>query len=823
MSRRLVSLVALLAFGATPVFAQSKCPDGSARDPRAIADRIDLYARDPFSARTWRVLKGLGDPMIDPSVGWYSSYEDADAFRKLVSEIAPEVKQPDYYGYECRLGYPRQVLDKRIADLGKTNAYVKHWITVQMAVVAACNDKKLTELPGPLADQPANIKGLQDADRAYQYASLIFYTDRERATQLYRLIGSSPSPHKAAARYMVANILANGKQFDAARKEANDILADPTLASVHAITQELLGYITNLEDTAPAWSALLDDTIAVLDKPAKEILASDKLKADYGRALGDIDFAGIRTKYDDWWLDGKLPENPTISKAIVDASRKHPIVPWMIAGQTANNYYTALPWTFIGPKWEERTSSYIDRSLALVSGTPPLARDAIEALKAKTDPASRKALWDKAVAAVTKAEESCGEAPETAAAATLLTHAVRVSALAGDFDEAYAGLEAYPIKANYAYAQGTVRALGQYLMGQGMVQEARRFRDRILTNDFLASLGEEASSYNEGFPLLMMWMAEDRAHWEAALARNPRKTDTAIINFMPAKELRALAGKDKLFTTEERALLIRAAWARVWARGRLPEKAFTEEFFALNPKIRTVVDKIATDYPKASDANRRLMMMLRTPRLGILVNAPGQWDAISMQPVDDVTQIDSWDHNDKNWWCPFEPDRQLLGLRNEYDTMVGTDREQWWRKEIGPYLDPDILKTLAEHRESVLKANPAVKSVSWGEISALSSMASGPKRLTEAAIKWGRASKGEDGAPEALARAVKTTRYGCNWHGGHGRYSQQAHTILHQKFSTTTWAAETPYWFDCVNFYMQSDTKTDKCPAPVWPKQPIPR
>ena len=94
-------------------------------------------------------------------------------------------------------------------------------------------------------------------------------------------------------------------------------------------------------------------------------------------------------------------------------------------------------------------------------------------------------------------------------------------------------------------------------------------------------------------------MAEDRAHWEAALARNPRKTDTAIINFMPAKELRALAGKDKLFTTEERALLIRAAWARVWARGRLPEKAFTEEFFALNPKIKTVADKIATDYPKA--------------------------------------------------------------------------------------------------------------------------------------------------------------------------------------------------------------------------------
>ncbi|MGE3832690.1 MAG: hypothetical protein AB7F76_16990 [Parvibaculaceae bacterium] len=823
MSRRLVSFMALLAFAATPVLAQQTCPDGKPRDVKAIADRIDLYARDPFSARTWRVLKGLGDPMIDPQVGWYSSYEDAQGFRNLVAEIMPDVKQPDYYGYECRLGYPKQVLDKRIADLGKTSPYVKQWITVQMAVVAACNDKKLTELPAPLTDQPANIKDLQDADRAYQYASLIFYTDRERATQLYRLIGNSPSPHKAAARYMVANILANGKQFDAARREANDILADQSLASVHVITRELLGYIANLEDTAAGWTSLLDSTAATLDKPTKEILASDALKADYARALGDIDFAGIRTKYDDWWLDGKLPQNPTISKAIVDASRKHPIVPWMIAGQTINSYYTALPWQFIGPKWEERTSSYIDRSLGLVSGTPPLARDVIEALKAKSDPASRKALWDKAIAAATKTETSCGEAPETAAAATLLTHAVRVSALAGDFDEAYAGLEAYPVKADYAYAQGTVRALGQYLMGQGNVQEARRFRDRILTDEFLTSLGSEPNSYNDGFALLMMWMAEDRAHWEAALAKNPTKTQAAVLNFLPAKDLRKLAGNDKIFSEEERALLIRAAWARLWTRGKLPEKSFTDEFFALNPKIKAVADKVATDYPKASDANRRLMTMLRTPRLGILVNAPGQWDMVAMQPVDDVTQIDSWDHNDKNWWCPFETDRQLLGLRDEYDTMTGVDREQWWQKEIGPYLEPDVMKRLAERRESVLKNNPAVKGVSWGEISALSKMPSGPKRLTEAAIKWGRASKGDDGAPEALARAVKTTRYGCNWHGGHGRYSSQAHAILHQKFGTTTWATETPYWFDCVNFYLQSDTKTDKCPAPVWPKQPLPR
>ena len=164
-----------------------------------------------------------------------------------------------------------------------------------------------------------------------------------RRVDLYKSIGASASPHKGAARYMVANILANGKQLAEARAEANAILADPSLASVHGITQELLGYIANLEDTASSWSGLINETIDVLDKPAKDIKASPELSKAYGRALFDIDFVGIRGKSDDWWLEGKLPENPTISKAIVDATRQHAIAAWMIGGQTAQDYYEQRP------------------------------------------------------------------------------------------------------------------------------------------------------------------------------------------------------------------------------------------------------------------------------------------------------------------------------------------------------------------------------------------------------------------------------------------------------------------------------------------------
>lgn len=823
MSRRIISLIALMAFSATPLLAQTACPDGSPRDAKKISEAVDRYAREPFSARSYRVLKGLGDPMIDPDYGGYSSWQDADALKKLISEISPDAKQPNYYGYECRLGYPLEVLQKRIADLGKTSPYVKQWVTVQLTVLAACDGEKIAELPGPLTDQQSPVKELQEADRAYQSASLVFYTDRAKSLDLYKAIGTSNSPHKAAARYMVANILANGKQIAEARAEANAILGDPSLASVHRITQDLLGYIANIEDTAPGWSGLINETIAVLDKPAKDITASPGLAKEYGRALYDIDFVGIRGKADDWWLDGKLPENPTISKAIVDATRQHPMAAWMIGGQTTQDYYERAPWQVIGPKWEARTEALVDRSLALTSGTPPLAKDVFEALKARPDDATRKALWDKAQAAAKAANDSCGTAAETAAAGTLLTHAVRLSALAGKFDEAYAGLDAYPVKNSVAYVQNTLVPLGQYLLGQGMVEEARKFRDRLLTDDLWASF-EKDDGDATSLADISMWAAEDRAQWEKALAHRSQKTGLSILNFLPAKDLRALAKNEALFTPEERALLMRTAWTRLYARGRTPEKSFTEELYALNPQVKAVADKVAADYPKAKEDNRRLLIILRTPRMGVLVNAPGIWEPITMTGGGEVTALDSFDHNDKNWWCPFESDRQLGGLRGDLDALTGSERANWSAKQLEPVLEADAMAGLAKKRESVLKAHPVVKSVSWSEIKALSSMASAPKLLTTQAIKWGKAARKEDAsAAEALALAIKSTRYGCNWHGGHGKYSKAAYEVLHERFGTTPWATQTPYWFDCVNFYDQTSTTGGTCPSPSWPKQEIPR
>ena len=185
----------------------------------------------------------------------------------------------------------------------------------------------------------------------------------------------------------------------------------------------------------------------------------------------------------------------------------------------------------------------VDRTLALTSGTPALAKDVFETVKAKPDDATRQALWGKAQAAAKAANDSCGTAPETAAAGTLLTHAMRLSALAGKFDEAYDGLAAYPLKNSVAYSQNALLPLGQYLLGEGMVEEARRFRDRLLTEDLWAALKDDDGTRNV-LAQLVMWAAEDRVQWEKALAASFGEDKPSASEFSPG-ERSARAGEER--------------------------------------------------------------------------------------------------------------------------------------------------------------------------------------------------------------------------------------------------------------------------------------
>ena len=86
MTNRLMALLGALMATVSPLAAA--CPDGTLPDPAKVASAIDRYAEAPFSARTWRVLKGLGDPMIDMSYAGAGRWDDERRFKELAAQVS---------------------------------------------------------------------------------------------------------------------------------------------------------------------------------------------------------------------------------------------------------------------------------------------------------------------------------------------------------------------------------------------------------------------------------------------------------------------------------------------------------------------------------------------------------------------------------------------------------------------------------------------------------------------------------------------------------------------------------------------------------------
>ncbi len=67
--------------------------------------------------------------------------------------------------------------------------------------------------------------------------------------------------------------------------------------------------------------------------------------------------------------------------------------------------------------------------------------------------------------------------------------------------------------------------------------------------------------------------------------------------------------------------------------------------------------------------------------------------------------------------------------------------------------------------------------------------------LSPIVIAWAEAHPADPLVPEALARIVRITRFGCRQHPGNGAISEQAFNLLHRKYPNDKWTKETPFWF----------------------------
>ena len=132
---------------------------------------------------------------------------------------------------------------------------MKQWLTVQLAVFAACGGADVAELAAGARNQerspadPGRRPRLSAGDLGFLQGqgAIARSVPHDRSSRIRRI-----ARHRATW-----SPISSPMQSSSIRRVPRRAPSWPTslLASVHEITQELLGYIANLEDTAAGWTS----------------------------------------------------------------------------------------------------------------------------------------------------------------------------------------------------------------------------------------------------------------------------------------------------------------------------------------------------------------------------------------------------------------------------------------------------------------------------------------------------------------------------------------------------------------------------------------
>ena len=811
--------VAALLHAAQPAAA------GGCLPPEKAGERMDEYSGNPRSPATYRALAGLGDPRIAPfpethpgqEHRFYAPLEWRER-RALIARMLPEQRpDPTYWASDegqCRLDHPLRLGGARVAALGAEHPYVRQWFAVQRAVFEACVNRTpqgAPPLPGPIATADPALKALQADDRAYQQASRLFYEKSPGTREAYRRIAASSSRHAPRARYMMLVInaewgsgpppvVAMGDEppekrpadLMAAVAEAKAVLADPRFASVHPLTQALIGSI--------AWNSANDDgergfspgavglrtiqlrlALQALRLPTRR-LASDRSAAErYSRAAADMEYFQRDMFKKPWLPSAVLPRDAYTSRALAAAARRDPLAAWLILPPSPFERYTA--WASSPRRLHPDLRRHIGRQ----------RRDSawlsVRIAQAEHyDPG----LWRLIDRRLAKAR-TCPSDRDLALLPTLLHHQVRAALMYGGggaarrraFARALGLIERWPWREGVHFHQ-TVEGAFNYLIASGRLSEARR----------LASSTSFPKDGGDGLPRLLLARDEDELVREMARTgrseimgtRYENRAGLPLFERLSVSALARLAAREEV-PAEYRTLFARVAWTRLYATGRPIPRALDLLMRSLHPEVT----RGWLSAPGAGAADPRLLLdVLRSPGLNIVMTRldPGYADPSSPG----LTRIDIWAHSDNNWWCRWQAERHRQAfaeaLHREFLDDWNAEEDD---KEVARA--PRRLRTVL--RQSWLWRSRASRAEQQG----LAGIDCAPKRLAEGAVRWASAPLRDPGQDEALALAVRATRYGCQRQGGHGAYSKAAFALLRRRFPQSPAAKRTPYWFDCSHFF----------------------
>jgi hypothetical protein len=134
-----------------------------------------------------------------------------------------------------------------------------------------------------------------------------------------------------------------------------------------------------------------------------------------------------------------------------------------------------------------------------------------------------------------------------------------------------------------------------------------------------------------------------------------------------------------------------------------------------------------------------------------------------------------------NWWCTPKKADQRSYQFNYYEmhAVLSPVLQRLYppdQKPAAEFLNDNQAKQLTAEQETFDTAG------------------SGPTFLSSEVVRWAKSHPHDTRNREALAMAVRTSRFGCS-DTNSGRYVEQAFHLLHDRYPDSAWAKRTPYWY----------------------------
>jgi len=243
---------------------------------------------------------------------------------------------------------------------------------------------------------------------------------------------------------------------------------------------------------------------------------------------------------------------------------------------------------------------------------------------------------------------------------------------------------------------------------------------------------------------------------------------TSLFNEHLPASLWLAAIQDQTLTRQLRGELAQAGWVRaVLVDGQ--DFAFGRELARLKPSYASSLRHLMNQRDKTTRTFQTAFWILRHPELQPWVRSGDQRSTPDGR-IDELRD---------NWWaapdekpghCGFDHYGMHSVLSGILPRLYTNDR-------------PSARFLTAQEREANSREQDALKAAG-----------AGPRFLASIVVRWAKSHPADSRNPEALGRAVRTSKFGCTDSNSAGPI-REAFRLLHQRYADGEWARKTPYWY----------------------------